>query len=73
MVDGNPWFKGKEAALVIGYQDTVKAVRNHVDDEDKLKFENLLKTRCASMREKRPVWTGTIKIPFMSMSLVYTV
>ncbi len=57
MVDGNPWFKGKEAALMIGYQDTVKAVRIHVDDEGKIKFENLLKTRCVSMgqEEKAPL------------------
>ncbi len=34
--------------MMIGYQDTVKAVRIHVDDEDKIKFENLLKTRCVS-------------------------
>ena len=61
MVDGNPWFQGREAALVIGYQDTNKAVRIHVDDEDKLKFEALLKTRCVSMGQERLVWTGARK------------
>ncbi len=60
MVDGNPWFKGKEAALMIGYQDTVKAVRIHVDDEDNIKCENLLKTRCVSMGQEEKAsldWT----------------
>ena len=38
MVDGSPWLKGREAALMTGYQDAAKAVRAHVDDEGKLKF-----------------------------------
>ena len=73
MVAGNPWSKGKEAALMIGYQDTFKAVRIHVDDEDKIKLDDLLKTRCVSMGplEER-VLTGTRKTPFMSMRAVST-
>ena len=49
MVDGNPWFKGKDAALMLKYHSTDQAIRIHVDDEDKIKFDNLLKTRCVSM------------------------
>ena len=49
MVDGNPWFKGKEVALMLKYQSTDQAVRIHVDDEDKIKLDDLLKTRCVSM------------------------
>ena len=52
MVDGNPWFKGKHAALMLKYQSTDQAVRVHVDDEDKIKLENLLKTRCVSMGQE---------------------
>ena len=65
MVDGNPWFKGREVALMIGYQDTVKAVRIHVDDEDKVKFEDLLKTRCVSMGQEETAgldWNDRITI-----------
>ena len=32
---GEIWFFGKEVARVLGYKDTVNAIRRHVDDEDK--------------------------------------
>lgn len=35
-VDGEPWFVGKDVAEALGYSDTDKAIRNHVDAEDKL-------------------------------------
>ena len=33
--DGEPWFVGKDVAEVLGYADTRKAIRMHVDDDDK--------------------------------------
>ena len=33
--DGEPWFSGKDVALALGYSNPHKAVRDHVDDEDK--------------------------------------
>ena len=35
-IDGEPWFVGKDVATVLGYANTQKAVRDHVDEEDKL-------------------------------------
>ncbi|MDY4835457.1 MAG: phage antirepressor [Frisingicoccus sp.] len=35
-IDGEPWFVGKDVADIIGYTNTPKAIRDHVDDEDKL-------------------------------------
>ena len=35
-VDGEPWFVGTDVAEALGYSDTDKAIRNHVDAEDKL-------------------------------------
>lgn len=35
-IDGEPWFAGKDVADIIGYTNTPKAIRDHVDDEDKL-------------------------------------
>lgn len=35
-IDGEPWLVGKDVAVALGYSDTDKAVRNHVDEEDKL-------------------------------------
>ena len=34
-IGGEPWFVGKDVAMVLGYSDTNKAVSMHVDDEDK--------------------------------------
>lgn len=37
VVDGDQvWFVGKDVAAALGYSDTDKAIRNHVDAEDKL-------------------------------------
>lgn len=35
-IDGEPWLVGKDVAAALGYSDTDKAVRSHVDEEDKL-------------------------------------
>ena len=36
MIDGEPYFVGKEVAEILGYERPDNAVRNHVDAEDKL-------------------------------------
>lgn len=35
VMDGEPWFVGKDVAEVLGYTNPQKALRDHVDDEDK--------------------------------------
>lgn len=35
-IDGEPWFVGKDIAEVLGYTNAPKAIRDHVDDEEKL-------------------------------------
>ena len=34
--DGDPWFVGKDVAEILGYSNTPKAIRDHVDGDDKL-------------------------------------
>lgn len=34
-VDSEPWFVGKDVARALGYSNPQKAVRDHVDDEDR--------------------------------------
>lgn len=34
-IGGEPYFVGKDVAVILGYSDTAKAIRVHVDDEDK--------------------------------------
>jgi prophage antirepressor-like protein len=36
VVDGEPWFVGKDVAEALGYRNPQKALRDHVDDDDKL-------------------------------------
>lgn len=35
MIEGEPWFVGKDVADVLGYKDTVNAIKAHVDNDDK--------------------------------------
>lgn len=35
VIDDEPWFVGKDVAEVLGYSNTAKAIRDHVDVEDK--------------------------------------
>lgn len=35
-INGEPWFVGKDVAEVLGYSNTPKAIRDHVDEDDKL-------------------------------------
>ena len=35
-IDGEPYFLGKDVAEILGYTRSDNAIRNHVDDEDKL-------------------------------------
>lgn len=39
IIDGEPWFAGKDVAASLGYKDTSDALKKHVADDDKL-------TRC---------------------------
>ena len=35
MIDGEPWFVGKDVTTALGYSNPRDALRKHVDDEDK--------------------------------------
>ncbi len=41
IIDGEPWFVGKDVTAILGYKNTSKALLNHVDSEDKLNNESL--------------------------------
>lgn len=36
MIDGEPWFVGKDVAESLGYERTADAIRKHVEEDDKL-------------------------------------
>ena len=35
VINDEPWFVGKDVASVLGYSQTAKAIREHVDEDDK--------------------------------------
>lgn len=39
IIDGNPWFSGKDVAEALGYENTKDAIKKHVFDEDKSVFQ----------------------------------
>jgi len=41
IVDDTPWFKGKEVATILGYTNTKQAILKNVDEDDKLKLDEL--------------------------------
>ena len=66
IVDGNPWFKAKEVAAVLGYTNTMKAIIDHVDAEDKQRMDALMGVR------ETPLSTTTER-RYLSTSQVCTV
>ena len=40
-----PWFKGKDVATSLEYTNPAKALRDHVDEEDKKSFLELLQSK----------------------------
>ncbi|ACA63334.1 putative antirepressor [Lactobacillus phage c5] len=41
-INNEPWFVGKDVAQILGYSNPSKALKDHVDDEDKLNNESLV-------------------------------
>ena len=35
VIEGEIWFVGKDVAIALGYKDTVSAIKQHVDEDDK--------------------------------------
>lgn len=35
VINGEPWFVGKDVAAALGYKDTAKAIKAHVDTDDR--------------------------------------
>ena len=50
------WFKAKEVATILGYQDTDQAIRKHVDDEDRKYFP--VETTGYSKRGRPPIFVN---------------
>lgn len=58
VIEGDPWFVGKDVAEALGYVNASKAIRDHVDAEDKIMgVQNVTPTIIDSMgREQAPTF-----------------
>lgn len=57
VIDGDPWAVGKDAAKALGYSNAAKALRDHVDAEDKMGSRNVTPSITDSMgRVQYPIW-----------------
>ena len=45
----NPLFIGKDIAEILGYADTKKAIEDHIDEEDKMKWKQAQKSKGGEM------------------------
>jgi prophage antirepressor-like protein len=48
LIDDVPWAVGKDVASALGYKETAKAVRDHVDGEDRGGVQNRHPLRSAT-------------------------
>ena len=42
MVDGEPWFRGKEVAKLLGYANTTQAILSNVEGDDRKKLKEIV-------------------------------
>ena len=58
MIDGVPWFVGKDVTAALGYRNTKDALKSHVDVEDKIMgARNATPSITDSMgRTQKPTW-----------------
>ena len=40
-IDNEPWFVGKDVAEILGYANPNEAIKDHIDEEDKLNSKTL--------------------------------
>ena len=55
VVNGNPWFKAKEVATILGYANTKQAIITNVDSDDKQTYDKILETLQVGGQSDRPV------------------
>lgn len=57
LINDEPYFVGKDIADVLGYENTSKAIRDHVDGEDKMGVQNGTPSITDSLgRNQKPTW-----------------
>lgn len=55
-IDGTPWLVGKDVAVALGYKNPQRAIRDHVDAEDKGVTKTVTPSGEQEMKIKSGVW-----------------
>lgn len=67
-----PWFCGKDVAEILCYTNTMKAIRDHVDIDDKMTFESLLDTRTIRSPSNSTIAKKTLTAIYINESGLYS-
>lgn len=55
ILDGTPWFRGKDVASILGYADTKKAISKHVDSDNKRQLCEVC-SRAATAHDRNAIY-----------------
>ena len=55
VIDGEPWFVGKDIAAALGYENPQQAIRQHVDDDDRSPMSGVLKSSTPAEIDKQTI------------------
>ena len=58
MIDGVPWFVGRDVATALGYKNTIDALKNHVASEDKMGWQNTTPPTADGVANRYPILDG---------------
>ena len=69
-IDGEPWFVGKDVASILGYADTVNALKKHVPEDDKIMgCQNTTPSVTDSLGRKQwPTWINEAGVYALAFS-----
>lgn len=72
IIDGEPWFVGKDVAVALGYKNTKDALLNHVDDEDRriLQRSEIATLENNLPKETFPVEFASADIPNRGLTVI---
>ena len=71
VVNGNPWFKAKEVATILGYTNTTQAIIQHIDNDDKQTYTAILETLQVTSLFDRQLEGNEKKTIFINESGLY--
>ena len=57
-IENEPWFVGKDVAIILGYSNPQKAIRDHVDEDDKTVNDSFTVMNSLPVLTRQNVWSA---------------